>query len=554
MATVLVSALVGMLLSLVVPGVTQAWEQVGVPPGAACPDVLVIGARGSGQEPQENGGVDPSQYAADPYNGMGIENYTVYQRLAETHPQLHIDYEGVQYGAEKVLTGDLTEPSLLSNPGLYSDNVWAGARWMAQEVSLIDTRCNHSTKFVLSGYSQGAWVVHRALFSMSSTLRKQVVGVALFGDPLYLKWKTINRVNNLVNIYNGVAWSVDLDNAGVPEDMVAKTGNYCHTLDPVCQWWSTNLLSWRVHEHYVPDGDAVKAADFVSPNLPAPTASPTIPYGRNAPTYTSYPNDPTPTSKWVASAQGEGGLNPKGEVTSLKGRAAVQETFGIKRVRIYDVTLQRLVNGAWRTAAQRTIDVVNESSRAYAVAYTPTVAYCGFDPSLTRTYRVVQNHGVRRVDNVVSDRTTVSKTFTARALWNDPSCPKGAWNVGIFGAPKQWPQGETREVGTPLQWVSNVGPAQNVSVLVQFGDGLVVDEAPAGWARLDPTPGSGLYNTFQRNVASWPANLEQEPVWTVTADVVGPWHVAVSVHNQAPSPSVAGQDTVNVEVVEPSVE
>jgi hypothetical protein len=549
MAAVLVSALVGTLLSLVVPGVAQAWEQV----GAACPDVLVIGARGSDEQPQKNGGVDPSQYKADRYNGMGIVNYTVYQRLAATHPQLQIDYEGVQYAAEPVLS--LTGPSLLLRPDLYSDNAWAGARWMAQEVSLIDARCNHSTKFVLAGYSQGAWVVHRTLFLMSDRLRMQVVGVTLFGDPLYVQGQTINRVNNRLNIFNGSAWPVDRDNAGVPEDMVAKTGNYCHTLDPVCQFGPTNLapLALLAHLNYAP-GDAVKAADFVSPNLPTPTASANLAYGRNAPTYTSYPNDPTPTSKWVASAQGDGGLNPKGEVTSLKGRAAVQETFGITRVRIYDVTLQRLLNGAWQTVAQRTTDVVNESSRAYAVTYTPRVAYCRFDPSLTRTYRVVQNHGVRRVDNIVANRTTVSKTFTARALWNDPTCPKGAWNAGIFGALEQWPKGETREVSTPLQWVSDVGPAQDVSALVQFGDGLVVEEAPAGWARLDPTPGSPLHNSFQRKVASWPANLEEEPVWTVTADVVGSWHVAVSVHNQAPSPSVAGQDTVNVEVVEPPVE
>jgi alpha-tubulin suppressor-like RCC1 family protein len=272
LSAVLVAAMAAALLTVMLPGVARAWEQVGVSAGSSCPDVLVIGARGSGQEPQKNGGVDPSQYAADPYNGMGIENYTVYQRLAEAHPQLHIAYEGVQYAAEKVITSDLTEPSLLSMPWLYSDNVSAGARWMTQEVSLIDAKCKHYTKFVLSGYSQGAWVVHRALFGMSSTLRKQVVGVTMFGDPLYLKFQTINRVNNLVNIYNGSAWSVDIANAGVPKDMVAKTGDYCHTFDPVCQFWSTNLLSLVEHFHYVPDGDAVKAADFVSPNLPSPTA------------------------------------------------------------------------------------------------------------------------------------------------------------------------------------------------------------------------------------------------------------------------------------------
>jgi hypothetical protein len=71
MATVLVLALVGMLLSLLVPGVAQAWEQIGVPIGSPCPDVLVIGARGSGEAPQANGGVNPIDYESDPHHGMG---------------------------------------------------------------------------------------------------------------------------------------------------------------------------------------------------------------------------------------------------------------------------------------------------------------------------------------------------------------------------------------------------------------------------------------------------------------------------------------------------
>jgi hypothetical protein len=271
---------------------------------------------------------------------------------------------------------------------------------------------------------------------MSDPLRKQVVGVTLFGDPLYLKGQTINRVNNSANLYNGVALPVDRANAGVPDDMVAKTGNYCKTLDPVCQFSSTILVSLllRVHEHYVPDGDAVKAADFVSPKLPTPTASATIPYGRNAPTYTSYPNDPTPTSKWVASAQGEGLPDAAGEITQLRGRAAVQETFGIKRVRIYEVTLQRLVNGAWQTVAQRTADVVNESSRAYAVAYTPPKRLCQYG-SGTRTYRVVNSHGVRRSDDVIADRVTYSKNFVSRMVEGDTGCPMGTMSIFPNGTP-----------------------------------------------------------------------------------------------------------------------
>jgi hypothetical protein len=78
-------------------GTAQAatsWEQVGVPSGAPCPDVLVIGARGSGEAPQANGGIDPADYASDTFDGMGINNYTVYTQLRDKFPQLHIAHEG----------------------------------------------------------------------------------------------------------------------------------------------------------------------------------------------------------------------------------------------------------------------------------------------------------------------------------------------------------------------------------------------------------------------------------------------------------------------------
>jgi hypothetical protein len=157
--------------------------------------------------------------------------------------------------------------------------------------------------------------------------------------------------------------------------------------------------------------------------IPSASAETIQVYGRRAVTYTSYPNDPTPTAKWVASAQGQDGLNAKGEVTSLQSRAAVRETFGITRVRIYDVTLQQYGGGTWKTVAQNAVDKTNSNSTAYAVSITPKVAYCHTDTSLKRTYRVVQHHGVRRKDGILANRTTVSSSFLARALNSDPGCP-----------------------------------------------------------------------------------------------------------------------------------
>lgn len=147
--------------------------------------------------------------------------------------------------------------------------------------------------------------------------------------------------------------------------------------------------------------------------------------GRKAVTYTSYPFDPTPTAQWVASAQGESvDTNGNGIADSLRGRAAVLEDFGIIRARIYAVRTQALIAGVWTTVQANETDVISEATRAYAISYTPTTRYCGTDPTLTRTYRVLNSHGIRRVDGIVANRNLYSNTFTARALATDPDCPE----------------------------------------------------------------------------------------------------------------------------------
>src|SRR5215207_6610275 len=82
--------------------------------------------------------------------------------------------------------------------------------------------------------------------------------------------------------------------------------------------------------------------------------------GRKAVVYTSYPNDPTPTAKWTASAQGElVDTNDNGITDSLRGRAAVLESFGVKRARIYRVVTQAFINGVWTTVQLNETDKVS---------------------------------------------------------------------------------------------------------------------------------------------------------------------------------------------------
>ena len=57
-----------------------------------------------------------------------------------------------------------------------------GAKDMAASVKLASTQCPTS-KIVLSGFSQGAQVAHKAAKLLDASLHKFVGAIVLFGDP-----------------------------------------------------------------------------------------------------------------------------------------------------------------------------------------------------------------------------------------------------------------------------------------------------------------------------------------------------------------------------------
>jgi hypothetical protein len=275
--------------------------------------------------------------------------------------------------------------------------------------------------------------------------------------------------------------------------------------------------------------------------------------GRNAPVYTSYPNDRTPTSKWISSAQGEVvGTPTKGEPRGLRGRGAVQETFGVRRARIYDVKLQQLRGGVWTTVTQNLTDVVNEASRAYAISVTPERRYCSFEWLVPkRTYRVVQTHGVRRVDGVVANRTTTSKSFQASALDDDPECPPGAFNAH-FGGPNEGVVNDQMTVGFESNWVSLGQPVRGVVVGINFEDGLTVE--PVELDGLQPNLDTDDENDYVGSFAEWPATIgienALEATWNATAAQVGTY-TAVATVSSSKTPKVhPASDTWSVTVAE----
>jgi hypothetical protein len=260
--------------------------------------------------------------------------------------------------------------------------------------------------------------------------------------------------------------------------------------------------------------------------------------GRNVPTYTSGP------SKWAASAQGEViGTPTKGEPRGLRGRAAVQEsgTLGIKRVRIYDVKLQQLRGTTWVAVAQNLTDAVSDAPTAYAISVTPERRYCVFSDA-KRSYRVVNNHAIRRSDDVVVGKVTYSKTFTAPILDDDPACPLGGFNAVVSGNFDTWLQDQSRPIRTHLSLITQRDSVRvdNVSARVTFTPGLRVTAVPAGFRADDTTQA----NDYVLGPESWQTAgqfAERAFDWTVRADEADDHQITATV--TAPR-VVTGSDAV----------
>jgi uncharacterized repeat protein (TIGR01451 family) len=141
-------------------------------------------------------------------------------------------------------------------------------------------------------------------------------------------------------------------------------------------------------------------------------------------TYYNHFGDPA-RGRVAASAQGQTlDTNGNGTADSLRARGALQEIRKVVRLRIADIKLQAMIGGVWTTLQHNPVDKVSQAPTAYAIQYTTSNRFCGTDPSLVRTYRVVHADGIRWSDGRASNVTTRSNEFTARALAIDPDCPE----------------------------------------------------------------------------------------------------------------------------------
>ncbi|ACV77914.1 cutinase [Nakamurella multipartita DSM 44233] len=224
---------------------------------ASCPDVVVIGARGSAEPPSSVKGAGPDQFY-----GIGESLYKNIYQPWRTQLAARVELSPVDYPAVSVAsaaTGDMTKS--------IRDGV---ADTVRQIQVVLERSCNPSPQIVLMGYSQGALVITTALSQLTNQQQKQAIkAVYLIGDPLYNASKsysyggktgngilTLPVAGYLAGLLAAhgtpasLAVSAFLKNlAGVnavarplPAAFASRAYDYCIPQDPMCQPIAAGVL------------------------------------------------------------------------------------------------------------------------------------------------------------------------------------------------------------------------------------------------------------------------------------------------------------------------
>ena len=258
--------------------------------GPACPNVMMIAARGSGEQPQPGSKYgtwsNPAAYTVlDPsygaYYGVGHFNYAVYTGLANPGSSLRFALNPARYPADP-------GPEAFTNLTKFQASAADGAYSIVTEINRARAACGDQLRFVLAGYSQGAWSVHIALYALDAATLNSISAVVLFGDPEFQPGQVIDRgsQNGLGN--SGVATPIDVSHRNVPASIRARTASYCLPRDPICQGVSPvngltagaaylgycQLVNWAEgkcpHTSYFTSGRTSDAAAFARALLPPP--------------------------------------------------------------------------------------------------------------------------------------------------------------------------------------------------------------------------------------------------------------------------------------------
>ena len=217
---------------------------------ATCPSVLFVGARGTG----EAGPGTPGWKPGVDYNGLGGDVDSVL-----THVEHDVDGQRtfqvipVSYQANSVWT-------LISDPAKYFKGIAAGAATTLSDLTGQARKCPFQ-QVVLTGFSQGAMVMHRVLHQLSGTpadagILHRIAAAVLVADGDQVPDDNQLRFGSAALTARGVGQAYrtisHTSDAKFSVSAGTRVLSICDKHDIVCGWTDTNIVDCLLLGKYCP--------------------------------------------------------------------------------------------------------------------------------------------------------------------------------------------------------------------------------------------------------------------------------------------------------------
>ena len=124
--------------------------------------------------------------------------------------------------------------------GEYVKNLWEGVAWVDQKLEAEELRCKGATRYVLAGYSSGAFAVHEALAERAGyAASPSYIGAAmLLADPAKLgnggEVEVGTAAHSATGIYTKIFGGSSIGPAPIPSTLRSRTISLCNRGDIVC--------------------------------------------------------------------------------------------------------------------------------------------------------------------------------------------------------------------------------------------------------------------------------------------------------------------------------
>jgi hypothetical protein len=211
----------------------------------SCPHVLLVAARGSGEQGPGTPGWKPTP--TDPL-GLGFPMSSLDRRLLSDlagYPKIQV--VSVHYPANAI------NPKVIED-GEYWEGIIAGVNWALNLLNTQAAACP-GQEIVLAGYSQGGMVMHRVLDALedpggNAAILGRVRVVMLVGDGDQVPNDNATRIGTAPLNAQGVGFQFRLI-SGTQDEKFLMSGppvlEVCNNLDPVCDFRRDDFTNWDAH-------------------------------------------------------------------------------------------------------------------------------------------------------------------------------------------------------------------------------------------------------------------------------------------------------------------